>query len=287
MDIRIRPQSRSESTIPGGTTFEVTLDAQDLAELRQQAARAYEIEQALPADARTEFAGAGEETYVAEFIKRRSINDALDARNIVPVADPPATVVSSEDDKFVCRINVHPRPKTSLTSTDPVKLQTKRIAKPGMSLKEIEQEGTDLGLIDDETLLKVTMIDRLDTDLSNPGVMALGEEYQGKFERELASSASDPETFKQAHGLNDEQYKNMLADRAVNDAHWNYVLDDVFKNLGYTLTDEDLAATLEEEHPGYSAQLMELNKLRNEMWMTVEKTRRAKAWAWLKENAIK
>ena len=287
MDIRIRPQSRSESTIPGGITFEVTLDAEDLAELKAQAARAYEIEQSLPEDARTEHAGEGEQAYVAAFIRRRAINDMLDARGIVPVADPVATIASSDDESFVCRVNVHPRPKTSLSSTDPVKLQTKRIAKPGMSMKEIASEGADLGLIDDETLLKVTMIDRLDTDLSNPQVMALGDEYQGKFERELAASASDAAAFKEAHGLTDDQYKNMLADRAVNDAHWNYVLDDVFTSIGGTLSDEDLVAVLEDEHPGYSTQLKELYELRNEMWMYVEKARRAKAWAWLQENAIR
>lgn len=283
MDIRILGQAESDEPIAGGTTLEVSLDLDDLAQLREEAARALEIERALPDGARTPVADEGDEAYVADFVKTRATNDALEAYNIIPVAIPHVKVGGlAEGEPFTCRIHVHVRPDIGLTSLDPVDLTVNRVAKPGFSASDEDAE-----FVDDEKILRVMMVDRLDTELSEPAMRALGEEYRMKFEDELAKRGISAADYQATHQLDDEQYDIMMTRRALSIAHWNYVLDAVFVGNGYTVTADDLLATFEADFPGYSEQLLELHDLRNDMYLTVERFRRAKALDWLHANVVK
>ena len=288
MDIRVLSQDQVDQAIPGGTTFEVSLELEDLAQLKAQADRALEIERSLPAEARTAFGDAEDATYVNNFVETRAVNDALEVRGIVPVAAPHVkTSGLSSGDLYKCTVHVHPRPEIGLTSLDPVNLKTRRVPKPGFSAKAAAAGDESVEFVDDEKVLRRTMIDRLDSELPEAAIRALADEYQTNFELELFKRNISPEDYQLAHGLNEEQYLLMMARRALNDAHWNYVLDAVFVGNGQMLTKDDLVAGYEKEFPGCGEQLFELYDLRNELWMMVEKVRRAWAFDWLRENALK
>lgn len=282
MDIRILGHDEAQ-TAPGITTLEVALSLDDLARLRAEALRALEIERALPAAARTEAAQADDEVYIADFVKTRATNDALEGYDIVPVAAPHVQVLGlTEDAPFVCRVEVHPRPYIGLKSLDPVDLTTHRVPKPGFSAQDANAE-----FVDDETVLRVKMVDRLDGELPESAMRALGDEYRAKFEEELAKRGVSAANYQATHQLDDEQYDIMMTRRALNIAHWNYVLDAVFAGNGFEVTADDLRATLEADFPGYGERLFELHDLRGDLYLTVEKFRRAKALDWLRENAVK
>ena len=289
MEIRILDQGDAADTTAGSIALEVSLGLDDVMLLKQQALRAIELERSIPENARSPFGCSDEAAYVSEFIKTRATNDALESYNIIPVATPrvctSAGLVSAEP--FTCRIDVHPRPHIGLTSLDPVDLETNRIAKPGFSLSKGREGSNEVEYLDDVKVLRMAMTERLDSELPESAMRALGEEYQDKFERELAARGNDPETFRATHQIDDEQYAIMLTRRALSDAHWNYALDAVFVGSGFTVTEEDLRQTLEDEYPGYADLLLELHELRNDLYLVVEKYRRAKALDWLLENAIR
>lgn len=282
MDIRILGHDEAKAA-PGITTLEVTLGLDDLAQLRGEATRALELERSVPAEARTEVLEAGDEAYIADFVKTRATNDALEAYNIIPVAMPHVRVLGLTDDApFACRIEVHPRPNIGLKSLDPIDLTTQRVPKPGFRAQDADAE-----FVDDETVLRVRMADRLDAELPESAMRALGDEYRGKFEEELAKRGVSAADYQAAHQLDDEQYEIMMTRRALNIAHWNYALDAVFTGNGFAVTADDVRATLEADFPGFGEQLFELHDLRNDLYLTVEKFRRAKALDWLRENVVK
>ena len=289
MDIRILDSAEAQDIAPGELALEVTLDLDDVTMLRGQAHRAFEIEQSLPAAARTALGNADETAYASDFIETRAVNDALEARGIIPVAAPHvhsnAGHVGTEP--FTCAVRVHPRPEIGLTSLDPVDLATNRIAKPGFSLKAGREGADGVEFLDDVKVLRMAMTERLDSEVPESAMRALGDEYQEKFERELAARGSDPETYQATHQIDEEQYALMLTRRALADARWNFTLDAAFVATGLAITEEDLLAAFEADFPGWSDQLMELHELRNDLSMTVEKVRRAKALDWLLANAIK
>lgn len=289
MDIHIREQAVSNAPIPGGTTLVVTLDLDDFERLQAEARRALEIEHELPREARTRLGNASDDTYVNEFIETRATNDALEAYGIVPVAAPHVNTagLAGSGELYTCYVHVHPRPKIGLTSLDPVDIKTNRIAKPGFSASAGKAGDAGVEYLDDAKTLRMSMVKRLDNELSEPAMRALEDEYTRKFERELGERNVDPESYRLSHGLNEEQYALMMARNALADAHWNYVLDAVFVGTGQTLGEEDLVAGFEAKFPGYGTQLFELYDLRNELWKMVEKVRHAKALDWLLENAIK
>ena len=287
MDIKVLSQDQSDSRLAGGITLEVVLDMEDLSELEAQAARALEIERKLPAEARTAFGNAEDAVYASRFIETRATNDALEVYGIIPVAAPRVHSKGlASGELYTCTVHVVPRPHIGLTSLDPVDLETRRVAKPGFSAKEAAAGGEGVEFVDDEKVLRHAMIDRLDSELPDNAIRALADEYQANFERELFARNIDPESYQLAHGLNEEQYLLMMARRALNDAHWNYVLDAVFVGVGLDFTEDDLRAGFEGEHPGCGEELMELYELRGELWKMVEKVRRAKALTWLRENTL-
>ncbi len=282
MEIRILGHDEAQ-TAPGITTLEVSLYLEDLERLRAEATRALEIEHAIPAEARTEILEAGDEAYIADFVKTRATNDALEAYNIIPVAIPHVKVLGlTENAAFACLIEVHPRPDIGLKSLDPIDLTTHRVPKPGFSARDENAE-----FVDDETVLRVKMVDRLDGELPESAMRVLGEEYRDRFEGELAKRGISPADYQATHQLDDEQYDLMMTRRALNIAHWNYVLDAVFVGNGFTVTADDVRTMLEADFPGYGEALFELHDLRNDMYLTVEKFRRAKALDWLRENVVK
>ena len=288
MEIHVQEQAVSKAPIPGGMTLEVTLDLDDLAQLNEQAKRALEIERNAPEDARTPLGSAGDDEYIADFIQTRATNDALEARNIIPVAKPHVDVSGlTSGSLYTCYVHVHPRPEIGLTSLDPVDLRTNRIPKPGFSAQAARDGAEDIEYLDDVKTLRMNMVNRLDQELGEPAMRALEDEYQIDFEKKLADANIDPEMYRIAHTLTEEQYALMMARNALADAHWNYVLDAVFVGCGFTITDEDLLSYFEEQFPGCSAALFELHELRNDMWMFIEKVRRAKALDWLLENAVR
>lgn len=282
MNIRILGHDEAKAA-SGVTTLEVSLSLDDLAKLRSEAMRALEIERTVPAEAQTELAQAGDEAYISAFVKTRATNDALEAYDIIPVAAPHVQVLGLTDDApFACRIEVHPRPYIGLRSLDPVDLTMHRVPKPGFSAQDANAE-----FVDDETVLRVKMVDRLDGELPESAMRALGDEYRVKFEDELAKRGVSAASYQATHQLDDEQYDIMMTRRALNIAHWNYVLDAVFAGNGFEVTADDLRATLEADFPGYGEQLFELHDLRSDLYLTVEKYRRAKALDWLRENVVK
>lgn len=288
MDIRILSQDEVGQPIAGGIGLEVSLEYEDLHQLKQQAERALEIERSLPTEARTTFGDAEDAVYASHFIETRATNDALELRNIVPVAKPRVkTSGLISGDLYKCTVYVHPRPEIGLVSLDPAELKTHRVAKPGVSAKAAAESGEEDGFVDDEKVLRRAMIDRLDSELPESCIKALADEYQADFEKKLFEMNISPENYRLAHSLNEEQYLLMMARRALNDAHWNYALDAVFVGTGQTLTKEDLIAAFDEEFPGYGEQLFELYDLRNELWKTVEKVRRNRAFEWLRTNVLK
>lgn len=297
MEIKTLSQDSMEWPVAGGLTLEVTLDLDDIAELKSDGARALEIERSLPAEAQTPLGHCSDDTYINAFIETRATNDALEAYGIVPVAIPhvktsglASGLASSDLDSgalYTCYVHVFPRPGIGLTSLDPVNIATKRIPKPGFSAQAASAGDPSVEFVDDDKTLRLTMIDRLDGELSEQEMRALEEEYTNKFERMLGERNIDVESYQIAHSLTQEQYALMMARRALNDAHWNYVLDAVFVGAGLPLSEDDLLDAFEQDFPGYSKRLFELYELRNELYMTVEKVRRAKALAWLRENAIR
>jgi len=288
MEIQVQEQSSSTAPIPGGITLAVSLDLDDMEQLVSQAKRALAIERAVPEGARTPLGNAGNDTYIAGFVETRATNDALETYGIVPVARPIIERRGLADGSpYSCYIHVHPRPHIGLTSLDPINLKTSRIPKPGFSARAAREEGADVEYLDDERSLRMNMVKRLDGELTEPAMRALQHEYTRAFERQLAKRNIDPETYRLAHGLNEEQYALMMARNALADAHWNYVLDAVFEGMGGSVSDEELLLYFEEQFPGFSNQLLELHELRNDLWIYLEKVRRAKALEWLLDNAIK
>ena len=294
MDIRVLEQSTSNAPIPGGISLEVTLDFNDLAQLSDEARRALAIERAVPEEARSPLGrrvspgNATDDAYIADFVETRATNDALEVRGIAPVAVPHVeTTGLSSGSLYTCRVHVYPRPEIGLTSLEPVDLRTGRIPKPGFSTRAGREGDANVEYIDDEKTLRMLMVKRLDGELPEPAMRALEDEYTQKFERELAEHNIDLESYRLAHNLTEEQYALMMARNALADAHWSYVLDAVFAGCGFTITDNDLLAYFEEHFPGYAEQLLELHELRNDLWVHIEKVRRAKALDWLLENAIK
>lgn len=289
MDIRVIPEAQSEAPIPGGIALEVTLDFDDMAQLNGDAKRALEIERSLPAEARTRLGDAVDNVYIAGFVETRATNDALETYGIVPVAIPIVSTsgLKGGDALYTCRVFVHARPDIGLTSLDPVNLKTSRIPKPGFNASAGKAGNADVEYLDDVKTLRMVMVKRLDGELPETAMRALQHEYTRKFERELADHNIDPETYRLAHSLNEDQYALMMARNALADAHWNYVLDAVFAGMNRELTEQDLLAGYEKERPGYGEQLMELYDLRNETYLMVEKVRRALALDWLLENAIR
>ena len=289
MDISIQSQSLAENPEAGGITLEVKLDQQDIDKLKAEGMRALEIERSLPAEARTALADGDDDAYITDFLEMRATNDALEVRDIIPVAIPKvkSTEGLAKGEPFTCFVHVHIRPDIGLTSLEPVDLKTNRVAMPGFSQKAGLEGDENVKFLDDEKILRITMTDRLDTELPETSMRALGEEYTEKFERELAARGTDPDSYRATHQLDDEQYAIMMTRRALSIAHWNYVLDAVFVGNGYTITDDDLLASFEADFPGYSQQLLELHELRNDMYLTIEKVRRKKAYDWLTENALR
>ena len=289
MNIRTQKQSAFDDAVPGGIALEVELDLDDLAQLNSEAQRALEIEHSLPSEARTRFGNASDSTYASDFIATRATNDALEAFGIVPIAIPrvKTTGLASGQSLYTCYVYAHPRPDIGLTSLDPVDLKTSRIAKPGFSAAAAKAGDDSVEYLDDVKALRMSMVNRLDGEFPESAMRVLQDEYKRKFERELSEHNIDPETYRLAHGLNEEQYELMMARNALADAHWDYALDAVFVGMGYSMRDDDLLSGYEEEHPGCGAQLMELYDLRNEMYLMVEKVRRKKALDWLLENAIR
>ena len=288
MDIRILEQEQIENPGEGGITLDVTLDLDDLEQIEAEAKRALEIERSLPAEARHELADEDDAYYISDFVKTRATNDALEVYNIIPVAIPRVrTSGIASGSPYRCTVHVVPRPDVGLTSLDPVNLKTNRVAKPGFSAKAAQEGDESVEFLEDEKILRIEMVDRLDTQLSEVEMRALGEEYQNKFEKELAARNIDPESYQVAHGLDEEQYALMMTRRAISDAHWNYVLDAVFVGAGYTITEEELVAAFEKEFPGLGRDAFELHDLRNDLYLMIEKVRRARALKWLLDNAIK
>ena len=288
MDIRILEQSQSEDAAETGTTLEVELGLDDMARLKEEAARALEIERSLPPAARTELADASEDAYVNDFIKTRATNDALEAYGIVPLAAPRVKVLGLKSGAlYTCVVNVVPRPEIGLTSLDPVDLKTNRVVKPGFSAKAAQEGAEGIEFLEDEKTLRIALVERLDSEFSESEMRALGDEYQDKFEKEMERRNIDPESYRVAHSLDEEQYALMMARRALADAHWNCALDAVFVGVGLEITEQDLADSLEREFPGCSRALLEVHELRNDLYLAIEKVRRAKALEWLLENAVK
>lgn len=283
MDIRILGHDEAETSTPGITTLEALLDLDDLAQLRDEALRALEIERTIPVEARTETFEAGDETYIADFVKTRATNDTLEAYNIIPVAIPHVKVAGlTEKAPYSCRIEVHPRPDIGLKSLDPIDLTTHRVPKPGFRADDENAEFVDI-----ETVLRVKMVDRLDAEIPESAMRALGREYRDAFEHELNKRGITSADYQAMHQLDDEQYDIMMTRRALNIAHWNYVLDAVFTGNDFKVTADDVRATFEADFPGYGEALFELHDLRNDLYLTVEKFRRAKALEWLRENVVK
>lgn len=289
MEIRIQDAAASEQQDEGSVTLEVRLDLDDVKQLEGDAARAYAIERELPPEARTAYAESGDVAYTKDFIESRATNDALEARGIIPVAKPHvrsnAGVVSTEP--YTCFVHVHPRPDIGLTSFDPVNLASSRIAKPGFSLKAAQAGAADVEYLDDVKALRIALTERLDDEIPEPAMRALGQEYETEFERELYEHGNDPETFRATHQIDEEQYTIMLTRRALGDARWNFALDAVFADERLTISEADVLAAFEDEFPGCSDKLLELHELRNDLYLTVEKVRRKKALDYLLENAIR
>ena len=130
------------------------------------------------------------------------------------------------------------------------------------------------------------MVERLDGELPESAMRALGEEYRDRFEAELAKRGISAADYQATHQIDEEQYELMMTRRALSIAHWNYVLDAVFVGNGFDVTADDVRATLEDEFPGHGEALFELHDLRNDTHLTVEKFRRAKALDWLRENVV-
>lgn len=285
----MREHAQEDEAPEGSITLEVELDLEDVTQLREQAMRALAIERSLPPEARTALGSSDDAAYISEFIATRAANDALEVRNIVPAATPRIKTTAGEvgAKPFTCYVNVYPRPHIGLKSLDPVDLATNRIAKPGFSQQAAKEGAGDVEYLDDVKTLRMALIERLDGELPESVMRALGDEYQEQFERALAANGNDPETYQATHQIDEEQYSLMLTRRALADAHWDYALDAVFVGKGFTIAEDDLIAALEEEAPGYAQQLLELHELRNDLYRTVEKVRRAKALAWLRENTLK
>ena len=288
MEIRFIDASQDELAIEGGIALEVTLEYEDLAQLKGQAERALAIERELPTQARTAFADADDAVYVSKFIETRAVNDALELRGIVPIA-PPRVKVSGlmGGDLYTCAIYVYLRPDIRLTTTDPAKLKTRRVAKPGFSAKAAEAGEPGIEFVDDDKVLHRTMVDKLDGELPDSAIRVLAAAYQAEFERGLLEHNIGIEEYQLAHGLNEEQYLLMLARNALNDAHWNYVLDAVYVERGPEMTEEALIAGYEADFPGFGEQLFEVHDLRNELYPMVEKVCRAWALEWLRANVMR
>ena len=288
MEISVQDRESTEARYSGEITLEVTLEFEDLAELKQQAERALEIERALPDEARTTYGNSDDTAYINNFIETRATNDALEVRGIVPVAAPRVqTAGLSSGDLYKCTIHVLPRPEIGLTSLDPAHLKVRRIAAPGISAKEAAEGAEGATFVDDEKVLRRKLIDLLDSELPEPAIRALADEYQAGFEKKLSEMNINPESYQLAHSLNEEQYLLMMARTALSNAHWNYALDAVFVGTGQTLAKDDLIAGFERQHEGFGEQLFELYDLRNELWQMVEKVRRERALEWLREHALK
>jgi ribosomal protein L11 methyltransferase len=125
------------------------------------------LERGLPAEARTELANEDDQIYIADFIKARATNDALEAYNIMPVAIPHVkTAGLSSGSPYTCYVHVYPRREIGLTSLDPVELKTNRVAKPGFSA-QAAQDGGDVEFIDDEKVQEEVGTEKYDIVAAN------------------------------------------------------------------------------------------------------------------------
>ena len=284
MEIEVREQTGENTT---GKSYNVSLSLDDLSLLKQQAQRAYEIEQALPPKVRTDFGSADELAYTTDFYKTRATNDALESLGIVPLVRPHVNVSGlSGGSLYSCEVTVIPRPRMGLTSLDPINLKASRIPKPGVSLQAAREGGSDADFLDDEKTLRIALTKRLTAEFTEEEMRALSNDRQEEFEAELEKQGMSPEAFRESHGLDEEQYAIVMTRQALDEAHWEFALDAVFEGNGFVLSDEDVHAVLEQSYPGYSKQLFELCELRNETYKWAEEARRAKAMDWLRGNVL-